>query len=125
VWLRAVVFTSRVSRKSSAEWSSLVREFEKSGMEHVAFCASRDINVWTFRKHLYDLRGASKRGRVARSATAREPKLVRVDVETQPTPAAFFQGAVDLAFGGVTMRVAIGTDPSYVALLIAALRASC
>jgi hypothetical protein len=94
-------------------------------MEHVAFCAARDINVWTFRKHLYDLRGAAKRGRVARSATAREPKLVRVELETQNTPTAFFPGAVELAFGGVTMRIAVGTDTSYVASLLSALRASC
>jgi hypothetical protein len=110
---------------SRDEWSALIREFEKSGLEHGAFCAARDINVWTFRNHLYDLRGASKRGNVAGSATAREPKLVRVDLDMQHEARRFTAQTVEVAFSGVMMRVAVGTDTSYVAALISALRASC
>ena len=100
-----------------------MREFERSGATQVEFCGARGLNVGTFRVQRCRLRGAWKRGTVARSATA-SAKLVRVDLEAARVTPILLGHSVDIAFEGVTMRVAVGTDASYVAALISALRAS-
>jgi hypothetical protein len=100
-----------------------MRQYERSGTTQVAFCAARGLNVGTFRVQRCRLRGASRRGTVARSATG-ETKLVRVDLDAARGTPILLGGSVDIAFEGVTMRVAVGTDANYVAALISALRAS-
>ncbi len=102
----------------------MIREFEKSEMEHVEFCAPRAASTCGRSASTSTTCEALRRqGRVARSATARTPKLVRVHLGAQDPPATFLAGSVEVAFGGVTMPVAVSTDTGYVATLISALRA--
>jgi hypothetical protein len=95
---------------SDSEWDVLIRDYRRGSRTQVDFCASRGINVWSFRNRLY-----RRRGVVACGATDEDAKLVRVEL-----PMAM--GAVEIAVADVVLRVVAGTDTEYVASLVRALR---
>jgi hypothetical protein len=107
-------------RRSREEWSQVVEAFERSGQSHEAFCAQHHINVGSFRGWLYRLRRGAARGKVARSATRLLPVRVSASGAT-PDDAV----VIELAFGGVRLRVPDRVDPHYVAALVAALASRC
>jgi hypothetical protein len=95
-------------------WSKLIEEFEGSegGETHEEFAARRGVEKTTFQRWLYALRNEHRR------RTPPAVRLLPVRVEgTQAEPTI----SVELG-GGLELRVQVGTDPSYVAALVAALR---
>ena len=94
----------------------MVEEFEAGqGVEtHEEFAARRGVEKGTFQRWLYALR------KEHRGLAPQAVRLLPVRLEgTQSTDAI----SVELS-GGLGLRVQPGTDPSYVAALVAALR-SC
>jgi hypothetical protein len=106
-------------RRSRDQWAQIVEEFERSGLSHEAFCAEQRLNVGSFRSWLYRLRNDSARGKVARSATRLLP--VRVGA----AGAGGDEDLVEVAIGGILVRVRSGVGPAYVAELVSRLRDRC
>jgi hypothetical protein len=106
-------------RRSREQWAQIVEEFECSGQSHDAFCAEQALNVGSFRGWLYRLRHAAERGKVARSATRLLP------VRVAPSAVGDDQTLIEVAVGGVVVRVRCGSDPAYVAELVTRLRDRC
>lgn len=106
-------------RRSRDQWAEIVVEFEGSGLSHEAFCTQRRLNVGSFRGWLYRLRNGSARGKVARSAT----RLLAVRVG--PPVATGDEELVEVAIGGVVVRVRTSGGPGYVAELVSRLRDRC
>ena len=106
-------------RRRRDEWTQIVEEFERSGLSHEAFCAQQRLNVGSFRGWLYRLRNDSARGKVARSATRLLP------VRVGPPCASGDEDLVEVATGGVVVRVRSSVGPAYVAELVSRLRDRC
>jgi transposase len=88
----------------------LVRELERSGLSHREFAERRGVSLHTLRYWLYRMR-----------AEDRGPDLLPVSVIASPAPVAR-DGEVELVLaGGLVLRVAVGTEPAYVAALVRAL----
>jgi hypothetical protein len=103
-------------RKGRGFWNKLVEEFEAGqGVEtHDEFAARRGVEKATFQKWLYGLR------KEHRSPASQAVRLLPVHLEGTSSTHSIL---VELS-GGLGLRVHAGTDPSYVAALVAALR-SC
>lgn len=107
------------ARKSREEWAAVVADFEKSGLTSAQFCASRRLKPDTlkwWRWHLGRNRAPAK--------AARDVRLVPVDLIASAMKAAA-PPPVIIAVAGVSVRVEIGTDPAYVAVLVAELGRRC
>ena len=102
------------ARKPRHEWQAIIRAFERSGQTHEAFCATRGLNVGSFRGWLYGFRRESP-GAV---------ELVPVDVvrHSATIDGAGRGGPIVIFAGDVELRVTSGTDPTYVARLVGELR---
>jgi hypothetical protein len=106
-------------RRSRDQWVQIVEEFERSGLSHEAFCAERRLNVGSFRGWLYRLRNDSSRGKVARSATRLLP------VRVGPPGASGEEDLVEVAIGGILVRLRSSVGAVYVAELVSRLRDRC
>jgi hypothetical protein len=95
-------------------WTKLVDEFERtSGETHAAFAASHGVRKTTFQRWLYLLRNERRE-----EPTSGGVRLLPVRVAVGPNEQVVL---VELG-SGLGLRVTTGTDPSYVAALVAALR---
>jgi hypothetical protein len=101
------------ARRSRSEWQKIIREFERSGETHSAFCVARSINVGSFRGWLYRLRRVEAR--------SRDVQLVPVDVARTELRTDAIAPLV-VRVGDVEIDVARGSDAAYVARLVAELR---
>jgi hypothetical protein len=106
-------------RRSREQWAEIVGKFERSGLSHEAFCAQQRLNVCSFRGWLYRLRSGSERGKVAPGATRLLP------VRVGPPGATGEEDLIEVAVGGIMVRVRSGVGPAYVAELVARLRDRC
>jgi hypothetical protein len=106
-------------RRSREQWAEIVGGFERSGLSHDEFCARQRLNVGSFRGWLYRLRNGSERDKVARSATRLLP------VRIGPPGATGDEDLVEVAVGGIVVRVRSGVGAAYVAELVARLRDRC
>jgi transposase-like protein len=101
-------------RRGREFWMKVVGDYEAtSGETHAEFAARHGVEKATFQRWLYllrDERGAAGVGTKVRLL----PVQVAVEHGEQ-------QVLVDLG-GGLGLRVAVGTDPGYVAALVTALR---
>lgn len=99
-------------RKTRATWADLVQEYQRSGESHAAFCDRKGLVLGTFRTWLYKLRRAD----------AAEPITV-LPVHVRATPEAHLAAPNRLVVetGAVRVHVEVGTDPVYVAALVAEL----
>jgi len=100
-----------MQRRGRKFWRKVVDEYEaSSGETHAEFAARHRVEKTTFERWLYLLRGE---------------RVVREKVRMLPVQVAVGHGdqhvLVELD-GGLGLRVAVGTDPSYVAALVTALR---
>jgi hypothetical protein len=103
-------------RRGRGFWTQVIEEFESSQSveTHREFAARRGVEKTTFQRWLYALRDEHRQ----RASSAIRLLPVRLEgVQAGHTI------SVELA-GGLSLRVQAGTDPSYVAALVAALR-SC
>lgn len=105
------------ARKSRAEWRAIIRAFERSGQTHEAFCAGGRLNVGSFRGWLY---------RIRREPSA-EMRLVPVEVPERVTAvdigpsaprSAATSSPIAVVVRDIELRVAVGSDPAYVAALV-------
>ena len=109
-------------RRSQAEWESLIAELDKSGRSVAEFSARRSIRARTLQWWRWKLRRAQP---IARNAKPRI-RLIPVDVVESAAPADVASPApIAIALGDITLRIAVGTEPAYVASLIAVLRGRC
>ena len=102
------------TRKGRRFWTKLIEEFEGSrgGETHEEFAARHGVEKTTFQGWLYALRNENRR---------RGPQSVRLLPVRLEGVQAEHALSVELG-GGLGLRVQVGTDPSYVAALVAALR---
>jgi hypothetical protein len=102
-------------RRARASWQQLVAEAERCGS--VARTAERHgVNRqrlswwrWTLRREERETGSASLLPVVITGASAHASSV----------------GGVEIVMGGLTMRVPLGSDASYVATLVAAIRTTC
>jgi hypothetical protein len=110
------------TRRSRAEWESLVSELEASGQSVARFSARRGLKPetvqwWRWKVHRADAPGGNAVGSV---------RLMPVTmIESAATADVGNPALVEVSLGDITLRVAVGADPAYVASLVAALRAQC
>ena len=101
-------------RRGREFWTKVVDDYEAtSGESHAEFAARHGVEKATFERWLYLLRGE-------RPERAAERK-----VRLLPVRVAVGHGEPHVLVklgGGLGLRVAVGTDPGYVAALVAALR---
>lgn len=109
-----------MERRTREQWSTLVDEHEASGQSLATFCRPRGIEPRTLQWWRWKL----ARGRKTSRRDARAVRLVPVDVvESAGTADAGDTAEIAIEVAGVTLRIATGTSPEYVARLVAALRA--
>jgi len=101
-------------RRKREFWTKLVDKYEAtSGETHGEFAARHGVERATFERWLYLLRG--ERSELAAKSRVR---LLPVQVAASRGDQHIF---VEVG-GGLGVRVAVGTDPGYVAALVTALR---
>lgn len=94
-------------------WKRLAAVAERSELSHSEVAARHGVSVSALRSWIYRLR--RERGRGASG----EPRLLPVRITTAPA----VRESVEVVVGEILIRVPAGTDPRYVADLLAALRA--
>ena len=103
-----------MQRRGREFWTKVVDEYEAtSGETHAEFAARHRVEKATFERWLYLLRG-ERAELVANRKVRLLPVQVAVGHDEQDV-------LVELG-GGLGVRVAVGTDPRYVAALVTALR---
>lgn len=109
-------------RRSRVEWELLIAELEASGQSVARFSARRGLNPRSLQWWRWKLHRTEP---VARNAEA-SVRLIPVDViESAATADVGNPAPIEVSLGDLAVRVAVGTEPAYVASLIAALRARC
>jgi|HubBroStandDraft_1064217.scaffolds.fasta_scaffold423244_1 hypothetical protein len=110
------------TRRSRAEWESLITELETSGQSVARFSARRGLKPRTLQWWRWNLDRTEPLTRHAKACV----RLIPVDViEPAATADMGNRAPIEISLGDVAVRVAVGTEPAYVASLIAALRARC
>jgi transposase-like protein len=110
------------ARKIRKEWAVLFAKFEESGESIEAFSRRHGVAAKTLRWWRWRL-GRSE-GKTART---RDVRLLAVEVQA-PTPTiseSRVPTTLDVVVGDVHLHVEIGTEPGYVAALVAELRRRC
>jgi sirohydrochlorin ferrochelatase len=108
----------KAREKKRRYWSSVVARYERSGQSQAMFTTEAGVAVAAFRYWLYRLR--RERTAVTMAGHSRGSDEVRlVPVEVRQSPA---EGRLDLRTAGLRVLMPIGTDPRYVAHVVAALR---
>ncbi len=103
-----------MQRRGREFWTKVVDEYEAgSGESHSEFAARRRVVKATFERWLYLLRGER-----SELAVDNKVRLLPVQVSVDHVES---QVLVELG-NGLGLRVAVGTDPGYLAALVAALR---
>jgi hypothetical protein len=111
-----------VVRRSRAQWSELLSEFEASGESMGRFCARRRLPIRTFEWWRWRLRRERREG-----GAREEVRLVAVDVRGSSAPMEVAERAspIRLCVGDLEIGIGVGTDVNYIAALIEALRSRC
>jgi len=103
---------------TAVEWTALIAEYEQSGLQQKEFCAKHDLSLSTFQYWLY-----RRSKRTSEPVAKLSESFVPFTVVGSAAPAARPKGEVEIAVGsGLTLRVATGTDPLYLAELLRVLR---
>jgi len=105
-------------RKNREQWVAVVGAFEQSGESLAKFCKKRRIRVASLKWWRWRLRDA----RAAKALAKDEVRLVPVDVIGL---AASRPSGVTIALADVEVRIAVGTDVTYVGALVGELRSRC
>jgi transposase-like protein len=94
-------------------WKRVVTEAERSKLTHAGVAEHHGVSVAALRSWIYRLR------RERAGTGPSEPRLLPVRV----TPSPVVRESLEIVVGETLVRVPAGTDPAYVASLVAALRA--
>ena len=108
-------------RKNRAKWAAIITALDASGENVERYCARRRIKRRTLQWWRWNL----GREGVA-PARASSVQLIPVDVvESARNADGGSLSAIELSLGDLAMRFRVGTEPEYVASLVAALRSRC
>jgi hypothetical protein len=101
------------ARRNRGEWRAIVGAFERSGQTHEEFCVARGLNIGSFRAWLYRIR------RDASTDVRLVPVAVSMSESSETAVAAGGGQAVILVVvGRIELRVPVGSDAAYVAVLV-------
>ncbi|HJX66362.1 MAG TPA: hypothetical protein VJ860_20695 [Polyangia bacterium] len=100
-------------------WTDVVSRYERAGQPRKVFAANHKVGLAALQYWICKLRREAAGAK--RQAVASELRLVPVRVAPQTTAHA---GRVEIRFGGLSIRVPLGTDPRYLASVVAATRAA-
>jgi hypothetical protein len=92
------------SSQGRGYWLGVVREFERSGLSHEAFCADRDLVVGTFRQWLYRLRREGLQAPPCFVEVVGQPARVSVCVVEYGDASVAFGELPDAAYLGALLR---------------------
>ncbi len=110
------------ARKNRSEWASIIAALDASGEDVERFCARRRIKPGTLQWWRWNL---GHEGR-ALAPGSRSVRLIPVDVVESAVPAdGESLRTIEVSVGDVALRFCVGTEPGYVASLLAALRSRC
>lgn len=90
-------------------WHKLVRAYERSGQAQRPLCKQHGVSLGTFQHWLYPLR---REDQAAVDSTA----LLQVELPQAATASQPLEAGLP---GGVVLRFWTGTDPRYIAALVA------
>jgi transposase-like protein len=107
----------RPERRTPAQWTELVQDFEASGQSQRAFCAERGIGQSTLR---YWRRRLEQRSGQAPVAVRQGARLVPVELVEEHVPLAAGSG-VTILTGGVRIQVTRHFDAGVLRGVVAAL----
>ena len=109
-------------RKNRAKWAAIITALDASGENVERFCARRRIKRRTLQWWRWNL----ARDGVAPARGASSVELIAVDVvESARNADGGSLSAIELSLGDLAMRFRVGTEPGYIASLVAALRSRC
>lgn len=95
----------------------LVEEYRQSGLQQKEFCAKHNVSLSTLQFWLY-----RRSKRTSGSESGSRPAFLPLEVVASPAPQAPVGSLIEATTrSGVSVRFTVGTDPSYVAALLAAL----
>jgi hypothetical protein len=102
-------------------WTDMVSRYVRAGQPRKVFAANHDVGLAALHYWICKLRREAEGARRPPAAASSELRLVPVRVAPQTTAHA---GRVEIRFGGLSIRVPLGTDPRYLASVVAATRAA-
>ena len=106
-------------REARRFWTEIVSRYEKAGQPQNVFASGNDVGLAALRYWICKLRREAKAAKVRP-----ELRLVPVRVEPQAVATAECAGRVEIRLGDLSVRVPVGTDPRYLASIVAAVRAA-
>jgi hypothetical protein len=105
-------------------WTDMVSRYERAGQPRKVFAANHDVGLAALQYWICKLRREAEGARRQPAAASSELRLVPVRVAPQTTATFEHAGRVEIRFGGLSIRVPLGTDPRYLASVVAATRAA-
>ena len=100
-------------------WTEVVSRYMRAGQPQKEFAADHDVGLAALRYWICKLRREAKAAKVGP-----ELRLLPVRVEPQTVATAERAGQVEIRLGDLSVRVSVGTDPRYLASIVAAVRAA-
>ena len=105
-------------------WADVVSRYERAGQPRKVFAANHDVGRAAVQYWICKLRREAEGARRPPAAASSELRLVPVRVAPQTTATFEHAGRVEVRFGGLSIRVPMGSDPRYVASVVAAMKAT-
>jgi len=99
-------------------WSTLIAQYERSGMSQARFAAEAGVGEAIFRYWLYKVR-RERAALVGKPENAVDVRLMPVQIR-RPTG----DGRVEVRVADVRVLAPVGTDPAYLADVLIALKRS-
>ena len=103
-------------------WTDLVSRYERAGQRRKVFAANHKVGLAALQYWICKLRREAAGAK--RQSASSELRLVPVRVDGQAAVVSERAGRVEIRFGGLSIRVPLGTDPRYLATVVAATRAT-
>ena len=100
-------------------WTDVVSRYERADQPRKVFAANHKVGLAALQYWICKLRREAAGAK--RQSASSELRLVPVRVAPQTTAHA---GRVEIRIGGLSIRAPLGTDPRYLASVVAATRAA-
>ena len=105
-------------------WADVVSRYERAGQPRKVFAANHKVGLAALQYWICKLRREAEGARRPPAAASSELRLVPARVDGQAAVAPERAGRVKIRLGGFSIRVPLGTDPRYLASVVAATRAA-
>ena len=103
-------------------WTDVVSRYERADQPRKVFAANHKVGLAALQYWICKLRREAAGAK--RQSASSELRLVPVRVNGQAAVASERAGRVEIRFGGLSIRVPLGTDPRYLASVVAATKAA-